>query len=249
MEKIGQSFAAVRESFFAELDKWALPIPSKTRVLFRFLSSPTRVLEGPDGRCGGLEVEETELAGDAKDPKAKGTGRKVNLDVTGVIFAVGDTADPGLGLPYKNGKFLTQPPAPGAPPGDAAAYHVYDEAKAETIPGVFVAGWSRNASEGVVGKAKVDGEKCAAVVLGHLASKPARPAAERTAVKERLISRLREKGVDFVTWEDLQALEAWEREKATAGGLSDPAEAKLKRDADMLAAIAEKRKAAAGAAK
>jgi len=248
VETIGQDLDHIRQDLLAELDKWAQPTPSKTRVLFRFLSSPTRVIAGPEGRCAGLEVEETELAGDPEEPKAKGTGRKVVLDVTGVVFAVGDVADPALGLPYRGGKYVTQPHHPGTHHGDAAGYHVFDEKKDAPVQGVFVAGWSRVASEGVVGKAKVDGEKCANVVLGYLMSLSQRPDDHASAALAALRQRLEGPPVPYVTWADLQLLEAWEREQAAARGLADHAEAKLGSTAEMLRAIAERKGGAATSA-
>ena len=51
-------------------------------------------------------------------------------------------------------------------------FQAYDEATGKVVDGVFLAGWARKASEGLVGVAKRDGEWCAEVVTRYLATKP-----------------------------------------------------------------------------
>ncbi len=251
MEKCGQDFAKVREEFMKDMrPPKPYPKESETRMTFRFCASPARVLpsaggEEEDGRgvrCGGLEVEETELLPPSEEPKAKGTGEKTVLPVDGVVFAVGDRVDETLGLPYKGGKYVTAPkPDPEDP--EATPYQVYDESTGAVERGVFVAGWSRNASEGVVGRAKQDGERCAAVVARYLAKQPARGEEAARAAVAALGERLAAKGKDDVVGRDEYALlEAVEKERAAAGEAAVN-EGKLATYEEMLAAIRARRSA------
>ena len=77
-----------------------------------------------------------------------------------VVFAVGDKVDETVGLPYKSGMFVTNPNKTGNDPDDAL-FQAYDETTGKIMDGVFLAGWARKASEGLVGIAKRDGDWCA----------------------------------------------------------------------------------------
>src|SRR6266545_940434 len=93
-----------------------------TRLRFRFLASPKRVVaEG--GRVVGLEVEETRLERKGDRIAAVGTGESAIIPCDTVVFAVGDRVDESAGLPYKDGLYVT---APGGEP--SAAYQVWDPA-------------------------------------------------------------------------------------------------------------------------
>ena len=86
-----------------------------------------------------------------------------------VVFAVGDKVDENVGLPYKSGVYVTNPNKTGNDPDDAL-FQAYDEDSGKVIEGVFLTGWARKASEGLVGIAKRDGEWCAEVVTRYLAT-------------------------------------------------------------------------------
>lgn len=75
--------------------------------------------------------------------------------------------------------------------------------------GVFLAGWARKASEGLVGVAKRDGDWCAEVVLRYLASKSSSHSPK--AVLDKLHGILKERKSRPVNVKGLRALEAAER--------------------------------------
>jgi ferredoxin--NADP+ reductase len=207
------------------------PEPSpraRARLRFRFLASPLRVVT-ENGRVVGLEVEETRLERKGERIVAAGTGETSVIPVDTVVFAVGDRVDEHAGLPYRDGLYLT---APGDDP--AAAYQVLDPAGGGAQPGVFVVGWARRASDGVVGRARLDAETGIKHVAAYLATRPARARgdAERaiTALRETLAAR----GVAVVDYPAVQRLEAAERARAAADRVE---EFKFASDREMLDAI------------
>ncbi len=150
----------------------ARPADCPGRMLFRFLASPTRVLTDADGRVRGLEVEENILVPRNGDTSARGTGTYVEIPLETVVFAIGDRVDEAIGLPYAHGEFLTNAPADPTNPR-RAAYQVYDPVHQKVLERTYVVGWSRKASDGLVGKAKQDAELGIEAVLHDLATVPA----------------------------------------------------------------------------
>src|SRR3989304_947621 len=174
LEAVGQNPDVVHADMVGEFKKCD-PAISGTMMRFRFLSSPRRMLVDAQNRVRALEVENTRLERKGDDTAAKGMGAVDEIRCDSVIFAVGDRVDDTVGLPYKNGMFITNPTPSGHEPDDAW-FQVYDEASGKVVDGVFVAGWARKASEGLVGIAKRDGEWCGEVVQRYLANRAPRPA-------------------------------------------------------------------------
>ena len=125
-----------------------------------------------------------------------------------VVFAVGDKVDETVGLPYKNGLFTTNPNKTGNDPDDAL-FQAYDESAGKVMDGVFLAGWARKASEGLVGVAKRDGDWCAEVVERHLATKG--DAGDIKIVLDRLHALLKQRKSRPVDVNGLRALDMAER--------------------------------------
>jgi ferredoxin/flavodoxin---NADP+ reductase len=183
------------------------------RLQFRYLSSPTRVVANDQGRVAALEVEENEMVLQDGKTVAKGTGKFNQIEVDGVIYAIGDQVDASLGLPFSRGAFVTNPEKlPGDP--NPAAYQPYDPEAKKVLEGIYVAGWSRNASVGLVGVAKQDAERGMKVVNGYLGSKEGFTAGEMEAKIEAILDMLQKKGASVVTREDVELLEEAEHDEA-----------------------------------
>ena len=162
---------------------------------------------------GALEYEENILILQDGKTVAKGTGKFGTIDLDGVIYAIGDQVDPSLGLPFARGAFVTNPAKlPGDP--NPAAYQPYDPESKQALDGIFVAGWSRNASVGLVGVAKQDAERGMKVVNGFLSTKPGISTGDMEAKIEAVLEMLKKKGVSAVTREDVAILEGVEQEEA-----------------------------------
>jgi ferredoxin--NADP+ reductase len=203
---------------------------TRARLGFRFLASPKRVVE-ENGRVVGLDVEETRLERKGDRINAVGTGEISRIPCDTVVFAVGDRVDERFGLPYKDGLYVTSPEA-GQDPG--AAYQVWDPDTGQPLAGVFVVGWARRASDGVVGRARLDAETGIKRVVAWLASRPKRPAAEAERVLAAGIAALEKTAVPYVTYQDVLRIEEEERARAAQAGVE---EHKFKSDAEMLALL------------
>jgi len=203
---------------------------ARARLRFRFLASPKRVVE-ENGRVVGLDVEETRLERRGDRINAVGTGEISRIPCDTVVFAVGDRVDERFGLPYKDGLYVTSPEA-GQDPG--AAYQVWDPETGQPLAGVFVVGWARRASDGVVGRARLDAETGIKRVVAWLATRPKRPTAEAERVIAAVIAALEKTGVPYVTYQDVLRIEEEERARAAQAGVE---EHKFKSDAEMLALL------------
>ena len=183
------------------------------RLRFRYLCSPHQVIANSHGGVGALEYEENILVLQDGKTVAKGTGKLASLDLDCVIYAIGDQVDASLGLPFSRGAFVTNPTKlPGDP--NPAAYQPYDPELNQVLDGIFVAGWSRNASVGLVGVAKQDAERGMKVVNEFLAGKQGISAGDMEAKVEGILGMLQKKGVSVVTKEDVAILEGVEQEEA-----------------------------------
>ena len=203
---------------------------ARARLRFRFLASPKRVVE-ENGRVVGLDVEETRLERRGDRINAVGTGEISRIPCDTVVFAVGDRVDERFGLPYKDGLYVTSPEA-GQDPG--AAYQVWDPETGQPLAGVFVVGWARRASDGVVGRARLDAETGIKRVVAWLATRPKRPTAEAERVIAAVTAALEKTGVPYVTYQDVLRIEEEERARAAQAGVE---EHKFKSDAEMLALL------------
>jgi ferredoxin--NADP+ reductase len=227
MEAVGQEVAKARAYILSALPG-ALPAVSETRFRLDFLASPTRIVGDEQGRVAGLEVEDTMLVAAGSDTKAKGTGQHRVIPVDTVVFAIGDRVDETFGLPVKWNSFVKHP-EPRYPVG-GLCYEAYDPDQNCPVEGVFVAGWSREASTGLVGAARKDGTQGAQAVLQYLRGQPPLAGDRLDVLRERLKALPR----PVVTKDDWQRLEAAERAEAARLGLP---EFKFAANEEMLAAM------------
>ncbi len=170
MLAVGQDPAAARQFILGAADK-GLPPTSDTRFRFEFLASPSRMLGDSTGTVCGLEVEDTKLVPANGDTKARGLGSKRVIEADTVIFCIGDRVDESFGLPTEWNEYVKNP-TPRFPM-DGNSYEAFDPASGQPIEDVFVAGWARKASDGLVGMARKDGTLGAQAVLQYLAAQPA----------------------------------------------------------------------------
>jgi ferredoxin--NADP+ reductase len=212
MQAIHQDPGAARASILEALPK-AEASTSGARFRFEFLSSPVQML-GSDGRLTDLEVEDNSLILKDGETKAKGTGVKRKLGVETVIFAIGDKVDATFGLPIEWNEFVKNPDPQY--PVDGNSYEAFDPKTGKPIEGIFVGGWSRKASDGLVGYARKDGTNASKAVLGFLQTRqPITPDTGAVAAK------LKGFGKPIVMKGDIKRLEAIEVEEAARRGLEE----------------------------
>jgi len=226
MLAIGQDLHAARDFILSALPKALEPV-TQARFRLDFLASPTRILGDQEGRVCGLEVEDTTLVPQNGDTKARGLGTKRVIDVDTVIFCIGDRVDDEFGLPVQWNEFVKNPNP--VYPINGLSYEAYDPQRGQPVEGVFVAGWSREASSGLVGVARKDGENGATALLQYLKGKTANVNEEQ--LNQQLQSKLQSLGRPVITKDQVWKLEAFERREAERLGLED---FKFKTNAEML---------------
>ena len=165
------------------------------RLHLHFLHAPKEVL-GADGRVTGLRTERTRLTGDGT---VEGTGDLHDWDVQAVYRAVGYFGSPVPGLPFDDlagvvpnheGRVLT-------PEG-------------EHLAGVYATGWIKRGPVGLIGHTKSD----ASETIRHLVADVTAEGAQPTATDpepDAVLELLRGRGVDVLTWNDWEVLDAYER--------------------------------------
>jgi ferredoxin--NADP+ reductase len=213
MEAVNQDPKAARATIMEALPK-AYEKVSDTCFRFEFLSSPVQML-GENGLLTHLEVEDTILVlKENGDTKARGTGHKRLLNVETVIFAIGDKVDETFGLPIEWNEFVKNE-NPLYPVEDIS-YEAFDPQAGKPIEGVFVGGWSRKASEGLVGYARKDGTNASKAVWQYLQNKQ-----PDTSGLETITAKVKGLQKPAVTKDDIRRLEAIEAEEAQKRGLED----------------------------
>jgi len=188
------------------LDSLAKADPSLAsgKIYFHFLASPTAML-GEDGSVTKLEVEENILVEKNGQIGAKGMGIQRTMDVDTVIFAIGDTIDESLGLQTSKNEFV-QHREPRFPINGVSFETL--------IEGVFIGGWARKASNGLVGYARRDGSHAAQAVLQFLQTqKPNNTDIQALEIKIKGLKK------PIIFKEDVKRLEAAEAEEAKRRGL------------------------------
>ncbi|MBZ5521059.1 MAG: hypothetical protein LAP21_02250 [Acidobacteriia bacterium] len=230
MAAVAQDAAGLAEATFPVLAR-PDPGPTRPRLLFRFLCSPKTIHKDANGRIHRLTVTENILMDRDGDVAAKATDQTADVDVDTMIFAIGDVADPALGLPYNKDAYVTNPNS-GDP--QHASYEVFDPQPGKVMDGIYVVGWARKASEGLVGIARHDGEVGAADVLKYLETAPD----SKSLSGEQIIGKLQAKGMRLVLKADLEYLARAEEKQAQQRGLPW---FKYSDDDTMLAAIEAER--------
>jgi ferredoxin--NADP+ reductase len=174
------------------------------KLYFDFLASPTAMI-GENGEMVKLEVEDNILVDKDGQIGAKGTGNKRTIDVDTVVFAIGDTIDDSLGLQTSKNEFVQQR-EPRFP---------IDGVSFETpVDGVFIGGWARKASNGLVGYARRDGTNAAKAVWQYLQTvQPKGTNADAVDAKIKALDK------PVISKEDIKRLEVVEAEEAKKRGL------------------------------
>lgn len=228
LASVGQDPAGLAQATFPCLAKPDSG-PQGARLHFRFLSSPKEIHADTDGRITRLTVTENILVKRDEDVAAKATEKTAEIEVDTMVFAIGDVADPSLGLPYHKDAYICNANSndPGHP-----SYEVFDPQCSSVMDGIYVVGWARKASEGLVGIARHDGEVGAAEVLKYLETAPDR----KSLSFNEILSRLQSKNLHPVTKADLELLAKAEEREAKARGVQF---FKFAEDEAMLAAIEE----------
>jgi ferredoxin--NADP+ reductase len=178
----------------------------ESKLYFRFLSLPCSIQGNKEGNVAGVLLEEAELKETQDGPEALGKVLMEELECDTVIFAIGDRVDETLGLPLFRNGYLTL---------DAKGHQLFNPDTRLPMEGVFVAGWAKSPSKGLVGHAMLDGKSAAKEVLAFLESRNSIRSPLSLALRmERFYGFLSKKRVRFVRLEDVLKLDKVEERLA-----------------------------------
>jgi ferredoxin--NADP+ reductase len=166
---------------------------------------------------GSLKIEENTLVGVDGNVKARGTGNSRQIEADTIIFAIGDTVDRDFCVPIFNDAYMSVPQPRF--PVEGISYEAYDPDTSQPIERVFLAGWARQASTGLVGVARRDGERAAESVLQYLDAQG--PMRDVDNVVEKFEQRLVETHERVVDKAHLAKLVVAESAEAQKRGLED----------------------------
>lgn len=192
------------------------------RILCRFLVSPLRLI-GEEGRLTAVEIEHNELAADdSGTPRPRATGKTETLAADLIFKAVGYRGLPIPGVPFHERW--------GILPNDEG--RILDAENGSPLPGLYAVGWAKRGPTGLIGTNSPDSQATVQKMLEDAAvmERPLDSEKEPKAIVERL----KAKGVDFVTFEDWQRLDA---EETRLGEAKGKIREKLTSLDDMMAAV------------
>jgi ferredoxin--NADP+ reductase len=209
---VGQDIGKLAEETFPVLATPAGEHPAdKPRLRFRFLCSPQAIHAGPGDRIDRLTVTENVLLERDGNIACKGTEKTADLDVDTMIFAIGDVADPTVGLPYNRDSYVINPDQSDP---KRAAYELFDPQTGKVLEGMYAVGWARKASDGLVGIARHDAEVGATHVLKYLET-----ASGNHISAAQMQDYLQRKGLKIVSKPDLECLGRAEEQEAKRRGI------------------------------
>jgi len=197
----------------ADAREKAEPCDSELRFTLQFLRSPKRLIGDENGHVKSVVFEINHLAIDGDRVIAQGTGEFMIVPADTVIFSIGSRVNEGFGLPVGRGNFVTAPEPQF--PVDGISYEVYNPDLCAECEDIFVSGWARLASEGIVGLAKKDAERGARAVLQYLATLDS---VEPDSI-ENIVQKLPKINKPVVGIEGLKKLWAAEQRMAAEKGL------------------------------
>lgn len=204
-----------------------LEFESPTQFRMRFFRSPHRVALDAEGKVIGLVSRKTRLVQTAEGQMGLETlDEEETLPCDTIVFAIGDSIEPSLGLPLdpaRRSNFATVT-EPWAAHPERPRYMVARPDVGEPMWGTFVVGWAREASDGLVGKAKADGEQGCEEILAYLDGafehKPEK-SRQTSEIIDDFRALLAGRDVGVVDYAGVRRIEAVEQEKAAEYGVEE----------------------------
>ena len=168
------------------------------RIIMRFMVSPVEVI-GEDGHVSAVRIEHNELVTDAQGhTRARGTGTYETIEAGLILRSVGYRSVPIAGVPFNSANFTF----------NNIEGRIVDNETGNVALGEYVVGWAKRGPSGLIGNNKPDSAATVESMLADL------PQLNGIADEDRDLAQiemlLRERGVDFVTYQDWKRLEQYE---------------------------------------
>ncbi len=175
-------------------------------VEFRFLVSPVEMIAGDSRRLEAVRIERNRLRKtEDGSMRPRGTGEYEEIEAGLVFRSIGYRGIPLSGVPFHDRW--------GIIPNDAG--RIIDE-DGTRYPREYVSGWCKRGPSGVIGTNKPDGAETAQAMVEDAASIADELPEDRSAnAVEQLLA---ERCVDYVTFQDWEALDEFERSRGEAEG-------------------------------
>jgi len=170
------------------------PRAGTKKLHLRFLVSPTEILADAKGGVAGLRLEQNRLEARPDGTlAARGTGETELLEVGMVLPAIGYAAERIAGVPYdEKARIIANQDG-----------RVVDPVSRAVIANEYVVGWARSGPQGLIGEHK----RASADVVGHMIADGAGLAPRALPGRDAIVSLLRERGVQPVSFSDWKRLD------------------------------------------
>jgi ferredoxin--NADP+ reductase len=170
------------------------PRADAKRLHLRFLVSPTEVIADAEGNVAGLLLAKNCLEARPDGTiAARGTGEIELLEVGMVLPAIGYAAERIAGVPYdEKARIIANEDG-----------RVVDPASRAVIANEYVVGWARSGPQGLIGEHK----RASAHVVAHMVADAAGLTPRELPVRDAIVSLLRERGVQPVSFSDWKRLD------------------------------------------
>ncbi|MCB9889389.1 MAG: FAD-dependent oxidoreductase [Planctomycetes bacterium] len=182
------------------------PGSNERKVHSRFLVSPVELV-GEGGRLTRVRLQRNEIFA-ARDgtPRPRGLDDTFDEEVQMLFTAIGYRGIPIPGVPFDAEWGLI--------PNDEG--RVLTARGGSIVPGQYVVGWAKRGPSGLIGTNSPDSKATVEKMVEDLRGQTADPLPEDEA--ERILTLLRGRGVDVVSFADWQRLDAFEQERGKALG-------------------------------
>ena len=189
------------------LEQYAMrePDDSPHKIYIHFFEEPVEVLTDDAGNITGLRTERQELDGKGG---IRGTGKFTDWPVQQVYHAVGYRSEPVEGVPFDLERHVI--------PNDGGRVLVTAEEGAAPEEKLYVTGWIKRGPVGLIGNTKSDAKETTDMLIAD--ADAGKLAAPTHTGADDIFDLLRERGVDYATWEGWYKLDEAER----ALGAADP---------------------------
>ena len=182
------------------LEQYAMREPDDAphKIHIHFFEEPVEVLTDDSGAVTGIRTERQELDGNGG---IRGTEKFTDWPVQQVYHAVGYRSEPVEGVPFDLERHVI--------PNDGGRVLVTAEEGAAPEDKLYVTGWIKRGPVGLIGNTKSDAKETTDMLIAD--ADAGKLAAPTHTGADDIFDLLRERGVDYATWEGWYKLDEAER--------------------------------------